>query len=420
MVFARRFVAAALLVILSGFSQTRHTKLCRDPLCQEPISIASARRAHRSADGRLLSFNSRDRVKVFAKHEGENKLIWEGEIDGKRGYFPAVMVEEIEILSTDLQRVPATGVLGGGSPTTVGDSANQLSEPASDVPASVDQWRKEQEKPVEGMDLPEGSSAREIMIEKEETTGDDGGHDNDKEQDSEAAGAPEEIAVQPESVEAPSSVSQELRNAQQQLEELKEKKSVIAMADEIGVPLSPNMDRNDIEKQFVEAQKRVEELLARRTKEEAMEKNDEMGPENAQNGMEKKQSEEIIEEEAIKSREQKEPDSERDGDREDKKVSKDEEETDESVAEAEEIDSESGLQTNEDEEEGEGEQEDEDEDEEEEENGDDELNDEEAFIPSEDGEDSDGEEAESLSSNDEREADDKVISRNNQASNEDE
>ena len=68
------------------------------------------------------------------------------------------------------------------------------------MPASVDQWRKEQEKPVEGMDLPEGSSAREIMIEKEvrktsvgvqlkkkslcsqETTGDDGGHDNDKEQ----------------------------------------------------------------------------------------------------------------------------------------------------------------------------------------------------------------------------------------------
>ena len=63
-------------------------------------------------------------MKVFAKHEGENKLIWEGEvilttsrkvlhsnifaqIDGKRGYFPAVMVEEIEILSTDLQRVPA-------------------------------------------------------------------------------------------------------------------------------------------------------------------------------------------------------------------------------------------------------------------------------------------------------------------------
>ncbi|XP_066282010.1 transport and Golgi organization protein 1 homolog isoform X10 [Branchiostoma lanceolatum] len=107
---------AILAIVLSDFafksadSFIPQTQRCVDPSCREAISQGRARKAHRSPDPRLLSFNIHDVITVFSKEADKNGL-WGGVVVGKEdkfGYFRKDALIELNIFHTSLPHIVPT------------------------------------------------------------------------------------------------------------------------------------------------------------------------------------------------------------------------------------------------------------------------------------------------------------------------
>lgn len=66
--------------------------MCRNPTCSEAISIVRAHKGFRSPDGEF-SFVSMATFSIVSK----DGPLWEGSVNGKQGFFPSNMVEELSV-----------------------------------------------------------------------------------------------------------------------------------------------------------------------------------------------------------------------------------------------------------------------------------------------------------------------------------
>nr|XP_023012756.1 transport and Golgi organization protein 1-like [Leptinotarsa decemlineata] len=93
-----------LLILCSSRCEISHKRLCVDKDCKEPISLAKTLLRYSSPDPKVLSFKSNENIKIFSKEASSKKdssstILWETEINGKRGYIPSKYVREIKIIS---------------------------------------------------------------------------------------------------------------------------------------------------------------------------------------------------------------------------------------------------------------------------------------------------------------------------------
>ncbi|XP_043277242.1 transport and Golgi organization protein 1 isoform X3 [Venturia canescens] len=93
--------------ITSSSGAISDQRLCFDPKCSEPVSIATTLMRYQSNDPAILSFESNIDVTVFSKAAGKRKDLWGVEINGKRGYIPVNMIKEKRVLKKNLiHKVP--------------------------------------------------------------------------------------------------------------------------------------------------------------------------------------------------------------------------------------------------------------------------------------------------------------------------
>ncbi|GLV41937.1 Transport and Golgi organization 1 [Carabus blaptoides fortunei] len=85
-------------------------RLCADPNCSEPISLAKTVLSYASNDNdrRVLSFPKNVDVKIFSKAAGSRSDLWGVEINGKRGYVPISHIRETKILKTKVKFLVST------------------------------------------------------------------------------------------------------------------------------------------------------------------------------------------------------------------------------------------------------------------------------------------------------------------------
>ncbi|XP_017797794.1 PREDICTED: transport and Golgi organization protein 1 [Habropoda laboriosa] len=94
-------------IIFSAISQCSSTlsnkRLCYDPNCSEPVSLAKTIIKYNAIEPGLLSFDYNVDVKVYSKEAGERKDLWGVEINGKHGYAPKTFLKEYKILHRKLE-----------------------------------------------------------------------------------------------------------------------------------------------------------------------------------------------------------------------------------------------------------------------------------------------------------------------------
>ncbi|XP_015266104.1 PREDICTED: melanoma-derived growth regulatory protein [Gekko japonicus] len=81
-------------------------KLCADPECNHPISIAVALQDYIAPDCRFIHIQRGQVVYVFSKLKGRGRLFWGGSVQGdyyseqpaRLGYFPSSVVQESQYL----------------------------------------------------------------------------------------------------------------------------------------------------------------------------------------------------------------------------------------------------------------------------------------------------------------------------------
>ncbi|XP_006610576.1 transport and Golgi organization protein 1 isoform X2 [Apis dorsata] len=78
-------------------------RLCYDPNCSEPISLARTTIKYIPNELGLLSFNVNEKVTVYSKEAGKRKDLWGVEINGKHGYVSKSFIKEYKVLHKDLQ-----------------------------------------------------------------------------------------------------------------------------------------------------------------------------------------------------------------------------------------------------------------------------------------------------------------------------
>ncbi|XP_071454500.1 transport and Golgi organization protein 1-like isoform X2 [Hetaerina americana] len=92
---------AITLLSYSKGSNISDQRLCYDPLCAEPLSLAKTMIKYvKSYDGGL-SFRSGVDVIIYSKSAGSNPELWGAEVGGKRGYIPKDMVREYKVFHPD-------------------------------------------------------------------------------------------------------------------------------------------------------------------------------------------------------------------------------------------------------------------------------------------------------------------------------
>ncbi|XP_077174803.1 melanoma-derived growth regulatory protein isoform X2 [Paroedura picta] len=102
------WVGLALWALLGPVQGGRHMdklaekKLCADPECNHPISIAEALQDYIAPDCRFLHIQRGQVVYIFSKLKGRGRLFWGGSVQGdyygeqpaRLGYFPSSVVRE--------------------------------------------------------------------------------------------------------------------------------------------------------------------------------------------------------------------------------------------------------------------------------------------------------------------------------------
>ncbi|KAJ9598424.1 hypothetical protein L9F63_010899, partial [Diploptera punctata] len=83
-------------------------RLCGDPTCSLPVSMAKTLLQYVSDDSRLLSFRKNVDVVIYSKSAGSKPDLWGAEIKGKRGYIPKGFVREYKILKSPLTHIVDT------------------------------------------------------------------------------------------------------------------------------------------------------------------------------------------------------------------------------------------------------------------------------------------------------------------------
>ncbi|XP_032221686.2 transport and Golgi organization protein 1 homolog isoform X3 [Nematostella vectensis] len=121
--FALFFLSTVL--ITHSISEAR---LCRDQLCNEPISLAKALKNFDANKKGLLSLKEGDTLYVYSKEPGKDPELWYGEIDspdGEGGFFPKELVSEYIVYEASPKYVVTDDA------TTVSqDSSSPSKEPA--------------------------------------------------------------------------------------------------------------------------------------------------------------------------------------------------------------------------------------------------------------------------------------------------
>ncbi|KAH0539427.1 hypothetical protein KQX54_004731 [Cotesia glomerata] len=85
-------------------------RLCYDPECSVPVSLAKTVMKYHSNDPQILSFEPNVDVTVFSKSAGSRDDLWGVEIAGRRGYAPVGFIREKKVLKKDLEHEVPTEV----------------------------------------------------------------------------------------------------------------------------------------------------------------------------------------------------------------------------------------------------------------------------------------------------------------------
>ncbi|XP_033351388.1 transport and Golgi organization protein 1 isoform X2 [Bombus vosnesenskii] len=78
-------------------------RLCYDPDCSEPVSLARTTIRYTPNEAGLLSCNINEKVTVYSKEAGKRSDLWGVEINGRHGYIPKTFLKEYKILHKNLE-----------------------------------------------------------------------------------------------------------------------------------------------------------------------------------------------------------------------------------------------------------------------------------------------------------------------------
>ncbi|XP_033314958.1 transport and Golgi organization protein 1 isoform X1 [Bombus bifarius] len=78
-------------------------RLCYDPDCSEPVSLARTTIRYTPNEAGLLSCNINEKVTVYSKEAGKRNDLWGVEINGRHGYIPKTFLKEYKILHKNLE-----------------------------------------------------------------------------------------------------------------------------------------------------------------------------------------------------------------------------------------------------------------------------------------------------------------------------
>ncbi|XP_033180702.1 transport and Golgi organization protein 1 isoform X3 [Bombus impatiens] len=78
-------------------------RLCYDPDCSEPVSLARTTIRYTPNEAGLLSCNINEKVIVYSKEAGKRNDLWGVEINGRHGYIPKTFLKEYKILHKNLE-----------------------------------------------------------------------------------------------------------------------------------------------------------------------------------------------------------------------------------------------------------------------------------------------------------------------------
>nr|XP_012149900.1 PREDICTED: transport and Golgi organization protein 1 isoform X1 [Megachile rotundata] len=94
-------------IIFSAISQCSsalsNKRLCYNPDCSEPVSLARTTIKYAPNEPGLLKFDISAEVKVYSKEAGNRTDLWGVEINGKRGYVPKSFLKEYKIIHKNLK-----------------------------------------------------------------------------------------------------------------------------------------------------------------------------------------------------------------------------------------------------------------------------------------------------------------------------
>ncbi|CAL7944532.1 unnamed protein product [Xylocopa violacea] len=97
------FIAIIFSTISQCSSALSDKRLCYDPDCSEPVSLARTSIKYIPNEPGLLPFDVNVKVKVYSKEAGNRTDLWGVEINGKHGYVPKLFLKEYKILHKKLQ-----------------------------------------------------------------------------------------------------------------------------------------------------------------------------------------------------------------------------------------------------------------------------------------------------------------------------
>ncbi|XP_031564169.1 transport and Golgi organization protein 1 homolog isoform X2 [Actinia tenebrosa] len=132
--FALFFLSTVL--ITHSMSEAR---LCRDPLCNEPISVGKViTNFEGTGENGLLQLKEGQKVYIYAKEPDKTPELWFGESDGKGGYFPKEHVEELVVYESNPTYVVSKEILENSEePGGTTKKDNNPSDPKTTEDASV-------------------------------------------------------------------------------------------------------------------------------------------------------------------------------------------------------------------------------------------------------------------------------------------
>nr|XP_034190045.1 transport and Golgi organization protein 1 [Osmia lignaria] len=94
-------------IIFSAISQCSSAlsdkRLCYNPDCSEPVSLARTTIKYIPNEPGLLKFDVSVKVTVYSKEAGNRTDLWGVEINGKHGYVPKRFLKEYKVIHKDLQ-----------------------------------------------------------------------------------------------------------------------------------------------------------------------------------------------------------------------------------------------------------------------------------------------------------------------------
>ncbi|XP_076749333.1 transport and golgi organization 1 isoform X2 [Xylocopa sonorina] len=102
-----RVLFLVIAIVFSTISQCSSAlsdkRLCYDPDCSEPVSLARTSIKYIPNEPGLLPFDVNVQVKVYSKEAGNRTDLWGVEINGKHGYVPKLFLKEYKILHKKLK-----------------------------------------------------------------------------------------------------------------------------------------------------------------------------------------------------------------------------------------------------------------------------------------------------------------------------